>query len=66
MRLITRNELAVPQQIRPGRVTQPGAECNRDAKQGSPEWLDAMESLDNIRQEQATRYVTPRPRGPGF
>ena len=35
-------------------------------KEGSPEWQAAMESLDNIRQEQAIRNATARPRGPGF
>jgi len=36
------------------------------AKEGSPEWKNAMASLANIRHEQAARNLAPRPRGPGF
>ena len=36
------------------------------AKQGSPEWNNAMVSLVNIRQELAAHKMTPPPRGPGF
>jgi hypothetical protein len=36
------------------------------AKQGSPEWNNAMVSLVNIRQELAKHKMIPRPRGPGF
>jgi len=36
------------------------------APHGSPEWQNAVWSLNNIRQELAARNVAPRPRGPGF
>ena len=36
------------------------------APQGSPEWQNAIVSLNNIRQELAARDAALRPRGPGF
>jgi hypothetical protein len=36
------------------------------APHGSPEWQNAVWSLNNIRQELAARNAAPRPRGPGF
>lgn len=36
------------------------------APQGSPEWQNAVVSLNNIRQELAARNAASRPRGPGF
>jgi len=36
------------------------------APQGSPEWQNAVWSLNNIRQELAARNAASRPRGPKF
>jgi hypothetical protein len=66
MRLITQNELAYRSKYDLDALLSLVLNAIADAKEGSPEWQRAMESLANIRQEQAMRYVTPRPRGPGF
>jgi hypothetical protein len=66
MRLITQTELAYRSKYDLDALLSLVLNAIADAKEGSPEWLRAMESLANIRQEQAARWVAPRPRGPGF
>jgi hypothetical protein len=66
MRLITRTELAYRSKYDLDALLTAVLQEIAYAKQGSPEWKNAMVSLDNIRQEQAARNLAPRPRGPGF
>jgi hypothetical protein len=66
MRIITRTELADRSRGALDALLSRVLNAIAYAKEGSPEWKDAMESLDNIRQEQAARNLAPRPRGPGF
>ena len=66
MRIITRSELAYRSKYDLDALLAVVLEEIANAKQGSPEWQNAMVSLDNIRQEQAARNATWRPRGPGF
>jgi hypothetical protein len=66
MRLITQTELAYRSKYDLDALLSLVLREIAYAKEGSPEWKNAMESLANIRQEQAARNVAPRPRGPGF
>ncbi len=66
MRLITQTELAFRSKYDLDALLSLVLNAIADAQEGSPEWKNAMVSLDNIRQEQAKRYLPPRNRGPGF
>ena len=66
MRLITQTELAFRSKYDLDALLSLVLNAIADAQEGSPEWKNAMVSLDNIRQEQAKRYLAPRNRGPGF
>ena len=66
MRLITQTELAYRSKYDLDALLTLALNAIADAQEGSPEWKNAMVSLDNIRQEQAKRYLAPRNRGPGF
>jgi len=69
MRIITQTELAYRSKYDLDALLELVLHEIAHTRQGSPEWKNAMESLDNIRQEQAARYVIARPqppRGPGF
>ncbi|HEV2349285.1 MAG TPA: hypothetical protein VG028_05495 [Terriglobia bacterium] len=62
MRIITRNELTDRSRGALDALLSKVLNAIALAEEGSPEWMDAMESLANIRQEQAARNVTlPRP-----
>jgi hypothetical protein len=66
MRIITRTELA---QRSPRELAALYAWVSHDVlnmRYQSPEWQAGMISLENIRQEQASRKTAPRPRSPGF
>ncbi len=66
MRLITQTELAYRSKYDLDALLSLVLNAIADAEEGSLEWKNAMVSLDNIRQEQAKRYLPPRNRGPGF
>jgi hypothetical protein len=66
MRIITQTELAYRSKYDLDALLSLVLNRIAYAKEGSQEWKDAMESLANIRHEQASRNVGPRPRGPGF
>ncbi len=66
MRLITQTELAYRSKYDLDALLSLVLNAIADTQEGSPEWKNAMVSLDNIRQEQAKRYLAPRNRGPGF
>ncbi|MEK7996711.1 MAG: hypothetical protein AAB403_23145 [Planctomycetota bacterium] len=69
MRTITRSELAYLNQQELDGLLALVLRNIHYAREGSPEWLCGLASLDNIRQEQAARNATPQPRsprGPGF
>ena len=66
MRIITRTELAHRSKYDLDALLALVLQEIAYAKQGSPEWYNALVSLDNIRQEKAAQNAAPRPRGPGF
>lgn len=66
MILLTRTELAHRSKYDLDAILAVVLQEIAHAKQGSPEWHNAMISLENIRHEQAARNVVPRSRGPGF
>jgi len=66
MRIITQTELAFRSRYDLDSLLAVVLHEIAHAKEGSLEWKNAMESLDNIRQEQAKRFLAPRNRGPGF
>ena len=66
MRIITQTELAYRSKYDLDALLSLVLNRIAYAKEGSPEWKGAMESLANIRHEQASRNLNPRPRGPGF
>ena len=66
MRIITRTELSYRSIYDLDAILAAVLQEIANTKEGSPEWQNAMLSLNSIRQEQAARNANWRPRGPGF
>jgi hypothetical protein len=66
MRIIYRGELTYRSKYDLDAILAAVLQEIANTKEGSPEWQNAMLSLNSIRQEQAARNGAPRPRCPGF